>query len=95
MPDSPDTNPRQSMRSKKNIQSTSTEDGTAVKGKERGTARASQGQRKVGSIKKEVDIFDVPQDKLEDKRPVKDWKIYGCRWALRKGERTIGRTCVW
>ena len=66
MPDDFDANPRQSAPTKKKIQSTAQDDGTMVKGKEGVATRASQGQRKVGSKKKEVDVFDVPGDRLED-----------------------------
>ena len=66
MPDSPDTNPRQSARNKKNIQSTSIDDGTVLKGKEGVATRASQGPRKAGNKKKEVDVFDVSGNAFED-----------------------------
>lgn len=69
MPDSPDTNPRQSARNKKNIQSTPIDNRTVVKGKEGVATSVSQGQRKFGNKKKEVDVFDVPGDAFEDGGP--------------------------
>ena len=69
MPDSPDTNPRQSARNKKDIQSTSKDDGTVGRGKGGVTTRASQGQRKVGNEKREVDVFDVSGNTFEDGAP--------------------------
>ena len=69
MPDGSDSNPRQSARNKKNIQSTSVDDVTVIKGKEGVAIRVSQGQPKAGSKKKEVDIFDVPKDIFEDGGP--------------------------
>ena len=69
MPDSPDSNPRQSARNKKNIQSTSIDDGTIMEGKEGVTTRVSRGQRKAGNKKNEVDVFDVSENAFEDGGP--------------------------
>ena len=87
MLDSPDTNPRQSARNKKNIQSTSIYDGTVVKGKEGVTTRASQGQRKAGYKEKEVDVFDASGKAFEDGGPSSRGKsmVVGGRLGKEKG----------
>ena len=65
MPDGSDTNPRQSARNKKNIQSKSAEDRPDVKGKEDVATRTSQRQRKVVNQTKEEDIFELHGGALE------------------------------
>ena len=69
MPNSPDSNPRQSARNTKNIQSTSIDDGTVVKGRDGVATRASQGRRKAGNKTKEADVFDISGNAFEDGGP--------------------------
>lgn len=72
MPDSSDTIPRQSARTKKNIQSKPADDGPGVKGKGDVATRVSQRLRRVDGQTKEGDIFNMPGAALEEGEPFKD-----------------------
>lgn len=86
MVDSSDTNPRQSTRSKKNVQSKLADDEPGVKGKENTAPRVSQRQRKVASQTKGEDLINMTDDALKEGEPLNLAKSLPDRRLLAKGK---------
>ena len=80
-----DSNPRQSGRNKRNIQSTSVDDGLGMTAQEDVATSATERQRMVGSQTTEEDIFDVPRGALEDGEP------FSRRESMPDGGRLAGK----
>lgn len=66
-PDSSDTNPRQSTRNKKNLQSKSADDRPDMRDKEDFTIRVSQKQRKVNNLIKKENVFNEEEEPSDAK----------------------------